>query len=271
MDHMFLRGLSFLFVIAISPSSLAEVTNFHSENIVTGSQRPLVVVLTADIRSSIQSTGFQYFRKREVSLLTVSVPCHGEDVRYDEVEGLSCWAYRIAKGEDLFNQFSKFLIEKLNQLASSNSININKICFVGFSRGAFTAMKFMERFSLPTCLIGLAPVTDLGELWEFDKIKGSQLLRNSELQLHQQSLLKNFYFLGIPQSDPRVSTQKASEVFKLITRAGNFHSYFLTYPGNDHGVDDRAEKFLLELGFSYLTEKEFVRPARKLIRLSRDD
>ena len=126
---------------------------------------------------------------------SLDLPCHGEGF---EGSGLVCWADRIAAGEKTL--LSDFCAEVS---ALIDSTGARRVQMVGVSRGGYVAYECGAQDSRVTEIAQIAPVVDLGNLYEFD---GVALPASLSLEHHAEALAKRGNLIRIGAADDRVGT-----------------------------------------------------------------
>ena len=78
-------------------------------------------------------------------IVSLDLPCHGDDKRPGEPEELSGWNYRLNHGEDIFKKLCDKASKCLDELESTRNIDRSRICVYGISRGGFMAVEWISR------------------------------------------------------------------------------------------------------------------------------
>lgn len=100
-------------------------------------------------------------------VVTLDLPCHGEDLRPPEPEGLTGWAYRLKHGEDVVAYHNGRVKKVLDYLIAQRYSNPDFIFVSGTSRGGFLSIHSSIADARIRAAIGFAPVTNLAFLDEF--------------------------------------------------------------------------------------------------------
>jgi len=170
--------------------------------------------------SSIEETlGDPYYRQcgnalAEMGYLCVSLdlPCHGQNKRSEEPEGLEGWRYRIDHGEEHFiAEFNKQVSDVLDHLIANGFTDPGKVTACGTSRGGFAALHFAASDARISGVAAFSPVTDLAVLTEFDGAGHKPGVRGLALTGQAKNLADRNIWLVIGDRDKRVGTDAAIE------------------------------------------------------------
>lgn len=149
---------------------------------------------TAGMPSALVSAGF--------TVISLDLPCHGDDAPTSGPTTLACWAQRIHDGDDeIFLRFCAGLSDVLDDL------NAHSAAIVGISRGAYvatTCAAYEPRF---TRIVQEIPVIDLNSLDEFRWAPAVEDIFN--LQQYLPYLEDRQILLSIDHADTRVGTDIA--------------------------------------------------------------
>ena len=197
------------------------------------------------LASTIDATlGEPYFRQcgnelGELGYLVVSIdlPCHGDQLISGEPEGISGWSYRVANNEDFVADSNARLSKVLDHLIATGLTDPDKIAAGGTSRGGFLAIHFAAHDSRVRCVAGFAPVTELAALHEFHDKPDHPLVRKLSLMNQVEKLAGRPVWIVIGDRDERVGTQHAielcsrlSSVAKIQNIASNVELHVLSEP-----------------------------------------
>lgn len=157
--------------------------------------------------------------KRGWLYVTVDIPCHGRDHRDGEPGGLSGWAHRIKKKEDLMGPFVEQCRDVLNYLIAEKYTDAKQVGACGTSRGGFCAFHFAAKEPRVRAVTGISPVTHLLRLREFSGIKEEQVESINVVHLVEK-LADRAIWISIGNRDLRVGTGDSVAVTrKLVAEA----------------------------------------------------
>ena len=152
-------------------------------------------------------------------MVTLDIPCHGEDSRPGEPPRLNGWSFRTRNGEPLVQPFVKRASEVLDWLVRNGYTDASRVAAYGISRGGFMALHFAAADARVRCIAGLAPVTDMGKLSEFHGQEDSPLVRASAVPLVAGALASRSVWITIGELDDRVGTDAAIQLNRAIAGA----------------------------------------------------
>jgi len=162
------------------------------------------------------SLGSDYFLQSGLFLarqgylcVSLDLPCHGQDHRDGEPEGLAGWRYRVDAGEDLMRGFISRAQNVLDFLIAEKHTDPKRIAVCGTSRGGFVALQFAAVEPRIRSVVTMAPITQLTVLDEFRNMshpKKAELLSVSRLS---ERLVNRGIWIAIGDQDQRVSTDAA--------------------------------------------------------------
>lgn len=184
---------------------------------------PTLVMLSGTIESTLEKP---YFRQcgnelSEVGFLVVSIdiPCHGDQVAEGQPAGLSGWSHRAARDEDFVGEFNSRMSQVLDHLIASGLTDPDRIAVGGTSRGGFLAIHFAAHDQRVKCAAGFAPVTDLSGLSEFRDIQEHPLVARLNLANQAEKLAGRPVWIIIGDRDERVGTQHAMDLAIRLSAA----------------------------------------------------
>jgi dienelactone hydrolase len=127
------------------------------------------------LASTIEATlGDPYYRQagnelasRGYLCVSVDLPCHGQERRPAEPEGLAGWRYRCDHDENVIDDSNQRLRSVLDHLIETGLTDAQRVAACGTSRGGFAALHFAAADPRVKCVAAFAPVTDLSVLHEF--------------------------------------------------------------------------------------------------------
>ena len=183
---------------------------------------PTLFVFAKDMQSSLERDAFAKMAwllvERGFIAVALDLPSHGEDQKSDEPERLAGWSARVEKGDTLVPAFMDKTSRVLDFLVKSGYTNVNHVAACGISRGGFMAFHFAAADPRVRCVAALAPVTDLGILTEFSKIKNEAAVRALSVMNIADKLAGRGVWVYIGNDDDRVGTDEAIAFTRLVTR-----------------------------------------------------
>ncbi len=176
---------------------------------------PTLMIFSGSIENTLSKP---YFRQcgnalSEKGYLCVSIdlPCHGKEAIKGEPSGIAGWNHRIAKGENIVEEFQKRASEVLDHLIETKIADPNRIAAAGTSRGGFLAIQFAAHDERVNCVAGFAPVTNLTALREFAGNEELPLVTRLSLESQAKRLAGKPVWVIIGDRDERVSTRSAMD------------------------------------------------------------
>jgi dienelactone hydrolase len=106
--------------------------------------------------------------------VSLDLPCHGEQQRDGEPEGLRGWRHRFDVGEPFLAEFVARASEVLEHLVQEHYTQPAKIAVTATSRGGFAALHLMASNARIKCAALICPVTNLAALEEFHTVRESK-------------------------------------------------------------------------------------------------
>ena len=183
---------------------------------------PTLFVFAKDKESSLEREAFAKMAwllvERGFIAVALDLPSHGEDQKADEPERLAGWAARVEKGDTLVPAFMDRTSQVLDFLVKSGYTNVKQVAACGISRGGFMALHFAAADPRVRWVVALAPVTDLGILTEFSKIKDETAVRALSVMNIADKLTGRGVWIYIGNDDARVGTEAAIAFARLVTR-----------------------------------------------------
>jgi dienelactone hydrolase len=184
---------------------------------------PTLIILASTVEGTL---GDPYYRRAgnilaEQGYLCVSIdlPCHGSEHRANEPPQLEGWRYRADHNEDFVAGFNKRLSEVLDDLIAQKYSDPARIAICGTSRGGFMSLQFAAHEPRIRCVAAYAPVTDLAALREFHGAEANAMVQSLDVRKQAGKLAGRPVWLIIGDQDERVSTDKAIDLARQITRA----------------------------------------------------
>src|SRR5437870_5416597 len=153
---------------------------------------PTMFVLAGAVEDSLKSAYYrqagEFLAKEGWLLVSVDLPCHGQETRPNESAGLSGWRARVNKDEDVIADVTVRLKKVLDHLIAEKLADPERIAALGTSRGGFVAFHFAAADERVKCVAGFAPVTDLAALSEFHGAEKNPLVQRLALERHADAL-----------------------------------------------------------------------------------
>ena len=140
---------------------------------------------------------------------SVDIPCHGDDKRPGEPDGLSGWRSRLEKGERLFAAFNTQVASVLDYLVRQGTVDAARVGVCGISRGGFVALHLAATEPRMRFVVAFAPVTDLLALREFNGIADPAPARALDVMTLADKLVDRPIWISIGHNDERVGSGHA--------------------------------------------------------------
>ncbi|MCA9011532.1 MAG: prolyl oligopeptidase family serine peptidase [Planctomycetaceae bacterium] len=189
----------------------------------TAKPAPTLIMLASTIDATLSEP---YFRQcgnelAEFGYLIVSldIPCHGDQMTVGEPEGLTGWSYRAEHNDDFVAQSNVRLSKVLDDLIKTGITDPAGIAVGGTSRGGFLAMHFAAYDDRVKCVAAFAPVTELAALREFHATQEHPLVRKLSLLNQVEKLKGRPVWIVIGDRDDRVGTHHAIEIASRLSAA----------------------------------------------------
>ena len=151
--------------------------------------------------------------------VVIEPPCHGEDRKPDEPEGLAGWRHRLDQGEDLVKSFNAKARAVLDHLIDQGLADPARLAICGTSRGGFLAFHFAASEPRIKAVAGISPVTDLLALSEFKGTAADSLAEKLAVTHIVSQLIGRPMWLSIGNHDERVDTDRAIAFTRAIVQA----------------------------------------------------
>jgi len=153
--------------------------------------------------------------------VALDAPGHGEDHRPGEPAELSSWCWRLEQGEDLLGGFLRRFRAVLDHLVAQGITDPARVAACGTSRGGFLAFHLAAAEPRIRCVAGIAPVTDLRALREFNTSTARASAAALALERLAPALAGRPVWITIGNHDQRVDTDRAIAFSRsLVTAAG---------------------------------------------------
>jgi dienelactone hydrolase len=151
--------------------------------------------------------------------VSVDLPCHGQERRPDEPDGIGGWRYRCDRGEDFTVDLVARLRAVLDHLIAAGLTDPDRVAACGTSRGGFAALHFAAAEPRVKCVAAFAPVIDLGALREFRGAEAQPLVRRLDISARADDLAGRALWLVIGDRDERVGTDHVIHFARRVTTA----------------------------------------------------
>ena len=187
--------------------------------------RPTIFALGQSIERTLTDKDIAHIgwllEKDGFLMVTLDIPCHGEDSRPGEPPRLNGWAFRTSRGEDLVGPFVKRASDVLDWLVSHRYADRSRIAAYGISRGGFMALHFAAADPRVRCVAAVAPVTNMGQLSEFQGQQDTPLVASSAVHRVAGALAPRSLWIVIGSQDDRVGTDSAIQLNRAIAQAAS--------------------------------------------------
>ncbi len=150
--------------------------------------------------------------------VALDAPGHGLDEVAGEPRDLHAWSHRLKADQDFVAAFTCRLSKVLDHLVAERIADPDRVAVVGGSRGGFLAFHFAANDARVRNVAGLAPVTDLRVLAEFEGLDDHALTKSlSAIRLAGRLAGRNVLVV-IGDLDDRVGTDHAIVFAREVTR-----------------------------------------------------
>ena len=179
--------------------------------------------------------------------VSVDLPCHGQERRPDEPEGLAGWRKRVDDAENPMTELTSRLSKVLSFLIEQKMSDPERIATCGTSRGGFAALHFAAADERVKAVAAYSPVTELVALREFQDLAKNTAIEELNLQHHSKRLAKCPIWIMIGDRDQRVGTDQAIQFARALSisaAAQNLPSAAELHvcPSNGHHTPAGAEE-----------------------------
>jgi dienelactone hydrolase len=182
---------------------------------------PTLFMLAGTIESTLEKPYFRQCGNELASLgylvVSIDLPCHGNQSTEGEPAGLGGWSHRVGKNEDFVADSNARLSKVLDHLIMTGLNDPNRVVAGGTSRGGFLAIHFAAYDSRVKCAAGFAPVTDLAALSEFRSRQEHLLVKKLSLANQAEKLTERPVWIVIGDRDERVGTEHAIELASRLS------------------------------------------------------
>jgi dienelactone hydrolase len=183
---------------------------------------PTLFILGSTIDGTL---GSAYFRQAGNTLaergylcVSIDLPCHGQEQKSGEPEGIAGWRARAEKGEDFIKGMTDRLTAVLDDLVKRGWTDPQRVAACGTSRGGFSAVHFAAAEPRVRCVAAYAPVTELTVVREFLGAEDNAVLKKLSLERQADRLAGRAVWLIIGDRDDRVSTDHSVQFARAVTK-----------------------------------------------------
>lgn len=183
---------------------------------------PTLFILGSTIDGTL---GSAYFRQAGNALaergylcVSIDLPCHGQEQKSGEPEGIAGWRARAEKGEDFIKGMTDRLTAVLDDLVKRGWTDPQRVAACGTSRGGFSAVHFAAAEPRVRCVAAYAPVTELTVVREFLGAEDNAVLKKLSLERQADRLAGRAVWLIIGDRDDRVSTDHSVQFARAVTK-----------------------------------------------------
>ena len=150
---------------------------------------------------------------------SLDLPCHGEDKKPGEPDGLGGWRVRVVGGDELVPGFVAKVSAVLDYLVKEGYADPQKVAACGTSRGGFMALHFAAADARVKCVAAFAPVSDLLTLREFAGMEQHPVTNALALVNLAEKLAGRGVWVCIGNHDERVGTDHAIAFTRKVVEA----------------------------------------------------
>lgn len=183
---------------------------------------PVLLILANSIEGTLND---KYFRqsgnalaKKGYVCVALDLPCHGQELRPGEKEGMVGWRNRCEQGENFVDASIKRFSAVLDALIETRIADPEKIAACGTSRGGFMSLHLAAADPRIRAVATFGQLTDMTVLREFQGITPRELADQLALQRHTSRLAGRSIWMVIGDRDERVSTDMVITFARGVTR-----------------------------------------------------
>jgi len=176
--------------------------------------------LDVGLRQPIYTEVARIMAKHGYMSVMIDAPAHGEDHRPGEPDNeLAAWRERLERNEDFIGEFTGKARQVLDYLVAQNYADPTRVAACGTSRGAFLAFHFGAAEPRIRCVGGIAVLSDLLVLKEFQMT--TRRARASALSLTTlvPKIMGKPAWIGIGNNDSRVGTDEVIAFTRALVKA----------------------------------------------------
>ncbi len=157
--------------------------------------------------------------KQGVLSVVLDPPCHGEDIRPGEPEGMEGWRSRLEHGEPFVQAFTTHARKVLDYLIRQGYSDPRRIAACGVSRGGFLAFHWAAVDPRVRTAAGVSPLVRLMALREFRGTPEPEKAEKLSLVEIAPKLAGRAVWVSIGNHDLRVDTDQVIAFTRAIVRA----------------------------------------------------
>jgi dienelactone hydrolase len=184
---------------------------------------PTLFVFATDLEQTLSDERYvqvgRLLQESHFLIVSLDVPCHGEDRRKDEPEGIAGWRFRLESRENFLVDYVARASSVLDFLIQERYTNPGDVSASGTSRGGFIALHFAANDSRVKRVAAFAPVTNLAFLKEFESMLDKSLLEVASLSRVTDKFVGRPIWITIGNRDDRVGTGGAIAFMKQVVDA----------------------------------------------------
>lgn len=184
---------------------------------------PTLFVFANDVVGTLESTDYnkvgRLLADKGVLCVGLDLPCHGQEIRDNEPQGIAGWAARLREGKDPIGPFLKSGSAVLDHLVAEGYTDRERVMACGTSRGGFVALHFAAAEPRIRCVAAFAPVTDLLAVTEFAGLEKNDITNGLSLSRHADQLAARPIWMCIGNNDERVDTDRAIAFTREVVKA----------------------------------------------------
>ncbi|HAD75912.1 MAG TPA: hypothetical protein DCG16_09015, partial [Gemmatimonadetes bacterium] len=154
-----------------------------------------------------------------VLCVTLDAPCHGQERKPGEPQGLWGWRHRLERGDNWVPGHIANLSAVLDYLVDQKMADPGRVGACGISRGGFVVLHWAAAEPRVRCVAGIAPVTHLPALREFRGLADHPLTLSLSLNHLAKKLVDRPLWLTIGNNDHRVGTEHCVSLVRHIVEA----------------------------------------------------
>jgi pimeloyl-ACP methyl ester carboxylesterase len=203
------------------PNKTPNGTAYATLPIHPGGPAPTVLLFAM---SAVQSLTIDSFNRTGTLLhalgwnvVSLDMPCHGDDIRPGEPPETLGWVKRIGSGENIITPFKKKVNDVIDHLIRRNVIDPKRLAATGTSRGGFMAFHAAAGNPAIRAVAALAPVTDYRQVSEFADHIDNPLVHEMILDHSVESLADRWLWITVGNNDDRVGSTSVVNFVNLLT------------------------------------------------------
>ena len=179
---------------------------------------PVAFLFGSLFDESLAGEHCRILRKLGFVCVALDAPGHGSDRNSAEPLELRAWRHRLDSGNDFVTVFNRKVSGVLDYLVAQHNADPERVVAVGGSRGGFLAYHFAASDKRVKSVAGLAPVTELRALVEFEGMGDHELTQSLALIRHAPRLAGRHVLVIIGDQDERVGTDHAVAFARSVSR-----------------------------------------------------